>query len=80
MFLEIIKPDSELFKGEVTSVRVPGSQESGSFELLQDHMAIVSTLKSGTVHVIDANNEALSFEVAGGVIEMSKNKITLLAD
>ncbi|MGB1295190.1 MAG: ATP synthase F1 subunit epsilon [Flavobacteriales bacterium] len=78
MYLEIIKPDAELFKGDVVSVQVPGT--NGLFEILNDHMPIVSTLTEGKVRVIDTNNKTEFFEINGGVIEMSNNKITVLAD
>ncbi|MCT4665691.1 MAG: ATP synthase F1 subunit epsilon [Flavobacteriales bacterium] len=78
MFLEIIKPDAELYKGEIISVRVPGKK--GSFEILTNHMPIVSTLDEGTIRVIDANNKTETFEVKGGVLEMNNNKIIILAD
>ena len=42
MELEIVSPEAELFSGEVESVTVPG--KSGSFQILNNHAAIVSTL------------------------------------
>lgn len=78
MYLEIIKPDAELYKGDVVSVQVPGA--NGLFEILNDHMPIVSTLTEGKVRVIDTNNKTEYFEITGGVIEMNNNIITVLAD
>ncbi len=78
MYLEIIKPDAELYKGDVVSVQVPGA--NGLFEILNDHMPIVSTLTVGKVRVIDTNNKTEYFEITGGVIEMNNNTITVLAD
>mgnify|MGYP000356716348 CR=1 FL=1 len=78
MYLEIIKPDAELYKGDVVSVQVPGA--NGLFEILNDHMPIVSTLTAGKVRVIDTNNKTEYFEITGGVIEMNNNTITVLAD
>ncbi len=78
MHLEIIKPDAELYSGDVVSVQVPGA--NGLFEILNDHMPIVSNLTAGKVRVIDTNNQTEYFEITGGVIEMNNNKITVLAD
>lgn len=78
MHLEIIKPDAELYSGDVVSVQVPGA--NGLFEILNDHMPIVSNLTAGKVRVIDTNNQTEYFEISGGVIEMNNNKITVLAD
>ena len=47
MELEIVSPEAELFSGEVESVTVPG--KSGSFQILNNHAAIVSTLVPGKV-------------------------------
>ena len=47
MHLEIVSPEATLFSGEVDSVIVPGT--SGSFQMLNNHAPIVSSLKDGTV-------------------------------
>ena len=49
MHLEIVSPEATLFSGEVESVIVPGT--SGSFQMLNNHAPIVSTLKEGTVTI-----------------------------
>tara|TARA_B100002019_G_C20898638_1_gene417018 strand:+ start:213 stop:449 length:237 start_codon:yes stop_codon:yes gene_type:complete len=78
MHLEIISPDKEIFKGEVQSVRLPGT--NGSFEILNNHAPIVSTLTAGDVRVINSSNETTLFPIKGGIIEMQQNKIVVLAD
>jgi len=93
MILEIVSPEATLFKGEVTSVILPGV--NGSFQLLKNHAPIVSVLKHGVVN-IQAANFAISKEVAdkftkvndqnylleinSGTIEMKDNKVIVLAD
>ena len=37
-------------------------------------------LAKGTIEVVDSNNENINFDINGGVIEMQKNKIIVLAD
>ena len=78
MILEIITPEKEVFKGEVSSVKLPGTL--GEFEVLNSHAPIISTLKSGTIRVIKADNNTEKFSINGGVIEMLNNKIIVLAD
>jgi len=78
MILEIITPEKEVFKGEVTSVKFPGT--TGDFEVLNNHAPIISTLTSGTVRVITIDNNIENFTINGGVIEMQQNKIIVLAD
>jgi F-type H+-transporting ATPase subunit epsilon len=78
MQLEIITAESQLYSGEVTSVKLPGMD--GEFEILNNHAPVISTLDKGIIRVIDKNNKTKNFEVNGGVIEMQNNKIIVLAD
>ena len=78
MKIEIITPDQKFFDGEIKSVRVPGKK--GSFQVLKDHAPIVSTLENGSVRMIDEENNEITYEISGGVIEVKANKIILLAD
>jgi len=78
MKIEIVTPDKKIFDGEIKSVRVPGKK--GSFQVLKDHAPIVSTLDSGTVRMVDQDNNEVTYEISGGVIEVKANKIILLAD
>ena len=78
MVLEIITPEKKVFKGDITSVKLPG--ESGEFEVLNNHASIISTLTSGNVRVITIENKTENFTITGGVIEMKQNKIIVLAN
>jgi F-type H+-transporting ATPase subunit epsilon len=77
MYLEILTPDQKVFSGEVTSVQVPGS--SGSFEVLTNHAPIISSLERGNVTIRIAKDEKV-FTIDGGVIEVIKNKVVVLAE
>lgn len=78
MFLEIITPDKKLFSGEVKSVKLPGT--AGSFGVLKNHAPLISSLKKGTVKVTDEQKKNHLFPVKGGVVEVLKNKIIVLAE
>jgi F-type H+-transporting ATPase subunit epsilon len=77
MYLEIITPDKKLFSGEVTYVKLPG--KDGSFGIMKNHAALISTLKTGTIKITDASG-IHNFDVNGGVVEVLNNKVTVLAD
>ena len=77
MLLEIITPDKKLFEGEVSSVTVPGT--SGVFQMLNRHAPVISALKKGKIKIKSAKGVE-QFEVNGGVVEMQKNKIIILAE
>ena len=78
MLLEIITPDKKLYSGEVKSVKLPGS--AGSFGVLKNHAPLISSLKKGTVKVVDEQKQNYSFPIKGGVVEVLKNKIIVLAE
>jgi F-type H+-transporting ATPase subunit epsilon len=76
--IEIITPDKNIYSGEIRSVRVPGRK--GSFQVLKDHAPIISTLDAGKVIIADDQGTEVRFEITGGVIEVRRNRIILLAD
>lgn len=78
MKIEIITPDKRVYSGEVRSVRVPGRK--GSFQVLKDHAPIISTLDRGPVIISDDQGNEVRYEITGGVIEVKRNRIILLAD
>ncbi|CAM4326393.1 ATP synthase F1 subcomplex epsilon subunit [Pedobacter westerhofensis] len=77
MTLEILTPDKKIFEGEVTAVTVPGTM--GSFQILRDHAPIISTLEDGPVIIKTKADEEI-IVIKGGVVEVLKNKIIVLAE
>jgi F-type H+-transporting ATPase subunit epsilon len=78
MLLEIITPDKKVYQGEVKLVKVPGSK--GSFEVLKNHAPIISTLDKGKVKIIDNLDKITYFDISGGVIEVKRDMIIILAE
>ena len=92
MFLEIISPEKTIYSGEVTSVAVPGVQ--GEFEMLNNHAAIVSSLKKGYIKIygdikLDESikemfekgpDRGFFFPINSGTVELKENKITALVE
>ena len=77
MILEIITPEKQLFKGEVKSIKLPGT--NGGFEILNNHAPIISTLEKGVIQIITNNKKVQKFDINGGVLDMQNNKIIVLA-
>lgn len=77
MQLEIITPDKKLFEGEVSIVTFPGSD--GSFQVQNNHAPLISLLKEGNVEY-KVNGQRQSVKITGGVVEVLKNKVIVLAD
>lgn len=78
MNLEIITPDSSVFTGEVSLIQLPGID--GSFEILNNHAPLISVLKEGKVKIKNDKGQEQFFEIKGGVIEVLKNKVLILAE
>ena len=77
MQLEIITPDKKVFEGEVAVATFPG--EDGSFQILNNHAPLVSLLKEGVVEY-KSKEVNQQVHITGGVVEVLKNKVILLAD
>lgn len=78
MFLEILTPEKKLFTGETKLIKVPGSD--GSFEVMDKHAPIISTLTEGPVKVISKDDNTQLFNVSGGVMEMRDNRVIILIE
>jgi F-type H+-transporting ATPase subunit epsilon len=78
MKLEIITPEKTLYEDEVSLVQLPGID--GSFEILNNHAPLISVLKEGKIKVKDDQEKLQFFEVKGGVIEVLKNRVLVLAE
>ncbi|MCU0429648.1 MAG: ATP synthase F1 subunit epsilon [Cytophagaceae bacterium] len=78
MILEILTPDEKVFSGEVYSVNLPGV--NGLFEVLGGHAALVSNLQRGLVTVRKSAKEEQKFMIDGGLVEVSNNKVSVLAE
>lgn len=77
MNLVLLTPDKKIFEGEVKSVTVPGTV--GSFEILNGHAPIISTLDDGKVIIRNGGKEDV-YLVKGGVVEVLNNKVIVLAE
>lgn len=76
MHLEILTPEKKVFDGEVSIVTFPGSE--GSFQVLDHHAPMISLLQEGAVEY--RNKEGLqNVKISGGVVEVLKNKVIVLA-
>ncbi|MBS9768759.1 MAG: ATP synthase F1 subunit epsilon [Flavobacteriaceae bacterium] len=79
MKLDIISPEQKLYSGEVSLVQFPGA--NGSFEVLNNHAPMIALLKEGKIKIVAENTTKEQFvEVAGGVMELNNNEITVLAE
>ena len=75
MTLKIISTEDVLFQGEVTMVTLPG--QMGEFTVLRNHASLVSTLVQGTVRYTTPDGESADIDVAGGLVDVDNNVVSV---
>lgn len=75
--LTVAKVGETLFDGEAVSATLPGGE--GVFQVLADHEAFISELKSGELNIKSSDNQSHNFSLKdGGIAEVSRNQATIL--
>src|SRR6266566_5511596 len=77
MHVEVVTAERELYSGEADSVIAPGSE--GELGILPRHAALLTTLKVGEM-LIKLGEAEEPFFVSGGFLEVSNNRVTVLAE
>ena len=74
---EIVSQDRMVFEGDADIVIAPG--EAGQMGILPNHAPLLSTLQYGILTVRYQGREEV-FTIAGGLIEVQPDIVTILAD
>ena len=75
--LEIVTPEKSVLNETVEMVTVPTT--TGEIGILENHAPLISTIKPGILsYTARGNSERMV--VSGGFIEISSNKVSILAD
>lgn len=75
--LEIVTPEKKVFDETVDMVTVP--TPTGEVGILPNHAPLISSLKPGIL-AYSNKGESERMVIAGGFIEVSDNKVSILAD
>lgn len=78
MQLEIVTPEKKIYEGDAKYVKFPG--KDGSFGVLDNHAAIISSLGPGELKIENPNGEVELVPIKSGVVEMNNNKVIVLAE
>jgi len=78
MTLDLISPEKTLFSDEIYLVQVPGTK--GNFEVLNNHVPIISSLEKGKIKVITKEGKQKYFDINKGFIEVKNNKVSILVN
>lgn len=75
LILVIVSPEKRIFKGEITSVTLPGTM--GNFSILSNHAPIVSSLQQGQLNYVTPDGTQHTLDINGGFIEMSSGEVSV---
>jgi len=75
--LSIVTPEKQLVSEEVDQVNVPGTE--GDLGILYDHAPILTNLRSGQLSY-EKDGETIVLVVSGGYLEVTDNRVTVLAE
>jgi len=76
--LEVVTPEKAVVDEEAKIVVAPGSL--GEFGVLSGHTTFLTTLKTGIIRYMDANDQEHFVFVSGGFAEALPDKVTVLAE
>lgn len=74
MILKIISAEQIEFEGEVEQVTLPGTM--GSFQILNNHAALISSLVAGTMSYV-LGDKTEEREIRGGIADVKNNVVSV---
>jgi len=77
--VDVVSAEASIFEGEAEFVALPG--EAGELGIYPQHTPLITRVRPGAVRIKVAgqNDEEFVF-VAGGILEVQPNRVTVLAD
>lgn len=79
MRVDVVSAEEEIFSGEAEFVALPG--ESGELGILPGHTPLITRIRPGAVRIkVSEQAEDEFVFVAGGILEVQPNTVTVLAD
>src|SRR3954467_4352341 len=77
--VDVVSAEAQIFSGEAEFVALPG--EAGELGIYPKHTPLITRIRPGAVRikVVDQAEEEFVF-VAGGILEVQPNAVTVLAD
>ncbi len=76
--LEVISPVKKVFSGSVEKLTVPST--SGELTILSHHQPLFTSLEMGRVVFVDDQNKTHEFTIGKGLLEVEKEKVSLLIE
>jgi F-type H+-transporting ATPase subunit epsilon len=76
--VDVVSAEESIFSGEARFVALPG--EAGELGILPGHIPLITRIKPGAVRIEKADGGEEFVFVAGGILEVQPNAITVLSD
>jgi F-type H+-transporting ATPase subunit epsilon len=77
--VDVVSAEEQVFSGEAEFVALPG--ESGELGIYPKHTPLITRIKPGSVRIkVTGQDEDVFIFVAGGMLEVQPNSVTVLAD
>lgn len=77
--VDVVSAERAIFEGEATFVALPG--EAGELGITPGHTPLITRIRPGAVRIAVAGRSEEEFVfVAGGILEVQPNRVTVLAD
>ena len=76
--VDVVSAEQSIFAGEAKFVALPG--ETGELGILPGHTPLITRIRPGAVRIEKADGDEEFVFVAGGILEIQPNRVTVLAD
>ena len=76
--VDVVSAEESIFSGEAKFVALPG--EAGELGIYPRHTPLITRIKPGAVRIIKADDSEEFVFVAGGLLEVQPNSVTVLSD
>ena len=76
--VDVVSAEESIFSGEAKFVALPG--EMGELGIYPRHTPLITRIKPGSVRIEKADGSEEFVFVAGGILEVQPNCVTVLAD
>jgi F-type H+-transporting ATPase subunit epsilon len=76
--VDVVSAEESIFSGEATFVALPG--EAGELGIYPRHTPLITRIKPGAVRIQKADGSEEFVFVAGGLLEVQPDAITVLSD
>ena len=78
LHVDVVSAEESIFSGEATFVALPG--EAGELGIYPRHTPLISRIKPGSVRITKADGGEEFVFVAGGILEVQPNCVTVMSD